>query len=492
MNIEEFRGFTIGDYHRLFKEKKLSPLELVNLFLERIKEKDNKIHAFLFLNEEKAKDEAQKKAENLPDELPPLWGLPVAIKDNICTRDIPTTCGSKILENFVPPYDATVVKRLKKAGAIILGKTNMDEFAMGSSTENSAYGPTHNPFDLRRVPGGSSGGSAASVCSLEAPFALGSDTGGSVRQPAAYCGVVGLRPTYGRISRYGVVSFASSLDQIGTITRNVEDTVTLLEVLSGKDDRDSTCAPYPPFGRSEIPTPEEIRKIKVGVPREYFPTGLEKAIGERIQEILEELKGEGIEIVEVSLPHTDYALEAYYIVAPAEASSNLARYDGVMYGLRVEGDNLQDMYFKTRTLGFGKEVKRRIILGTYSLSSGYYDEYYLKGMKVRTLVKQDFEEALKKCDLLITPTTPSLPFFLGKKIQDPYEMYLNDMFTIPSAMAGIPSISLNCGYEEGLPIGLHIIGGPFEEGKLLGLALFLEKVLALPAPFPQVKEDSNE
>lgn len=492
MKIEEFRDFTIEDYHRLFKEKEISPLELVNLFLERIRKVDDKIHAFLFLNEEKVKDEAQKKAENLPGELPPLWGLPIAIKDNICTRGISTTCGSKILENFVPPYDATVIERLKKAGAIILGKTNMDEFAMGSSTENSAYGPTHNPFDRRRVPGGSSGGSAASVCCLEAPFSLGSDTGGSVRQPAAFCGVVGLRPTYGRISRYGLVSFASSLDQIGPITRKVEDAITLLEVVSGKDDRDSTCAPYPPFSRSEIPSPEEIGKIRIGVPQEYFPAGLEKVIGEKIQEVLKELKREGIEVVEVSLPHTDYALESYYIVAPAEASSNLARYDGVKYGLRVGGENLQDMYFKTRTLGFGQEVKRRIILGTYSLSSGYYDEYYLKGMKVRTLVRQDFEEALEKCDLLITPTTPSLPFFLGKKIQDPYEMYLNDVFTIPSAMAGFPSISLNCGYYEELPIGLQIIGGPFEEGKLMGLALFLEKLLALPAPFPEVKEDNNE
>jgi len=492
MKIEEFRDFTIADYHHLFKEKKISPLELVNLFLERIKREEDRIHAFLFVNEEEAKSEAQKKAENPPDEFPPLWGIPIAIKDNICTRGIPTTCGSKILENFTPPYDATVIERLKKAGAIILGKTNMDEFAMGSSTENSAFGPTYNPFDRRRVPGGSSGGSAASVCSLEAPLALGSDTGGSVRQPAAFCGVVGLRPTYGRISRYGVVSFASSLDQIGPIARNVEDIITLLEVVSGKDNRDSTCAPYPPFGKSEIPAPEEIRKIKVGVPREYFPSGLEKAIGEKIQEALEKLRGEGIEIVEVSLPHTDYALESYYIVAPAEASSNLARYDGVMYGLRVEGDNLQDMYFKTRTLGFGKEVKRRIILGTYCLSSGYYDEYYLKGMKVRTLIKQDFEEVLKNCDLLITPTTPSFPFFLGKEVKDPYEMYLNDVFTIPSAMAGLPSVSLNCGYKEGLPVGLQIIGGPFEEGKLLGLALFLEKLLALPSPFPGFKEDNNE
>ena len=492
MKIEEFRDFSIGDYHHLFKDKEISPLELVNLFLERIKEGEDKIHAFLFVNEEKAKDEAQKKAENLPDELPPLWGLPVAIKDNICTRGIPTTCGSKMLENFTPPYDATVVERLKKAGAIILGKTNMDEFAMGSSTQTSAFGPTYNPFDRRRVPGGSSGGSAASVCSLEAPFALGSDTGGSVRQPAAFCGVVGLRPTYGRISRYGVVSFASSLDQVGLITRKVEDAITLLEVVSGKDDKDSTCAPYPPFGRSEIPAPEEIRKLKVGVPREYFPSGLEKVIKTKIQEVLEKLKEEEIEIVEVSLPHTSYALESYYIVAAAEASSNLARYDGVVYGLRVEGENLQDMYFKTRTLGFGREVKKRIILGTYALSSGYYDEYYLKGMKVRTLVRQDFEEAFGKCDLLITPTTPSLPFFPEKKGRDSYEMYLNDMFTVPSAMAGLPSLSLNCGYDEGLPVGLQIIGRPFEEGKLLGLALFLEKLLALPSPFPLFKEDNNE
>ncbi|HQE25120.1 MAG TPA: Asp-tRNA(Asn)/Glu-tRNA(Gln) amidotransferase subunit GatA [Candidatus Atribacteria bacterium] len=492
MKIEEFKDFTIQDYHHLLEEKKISPLELIDIFLERIEEGEDKIHAFLFVNEEEAKNEAQEKTDNWPEELPPLWGLPVAIKDNICTQGMPTTCGSKMLENFVSPYDATVVERLKAAGAIILGKTNMDEFAMGSSTENSTFGPTHNPLDLRRTPGGSSGGSAASVCALEAPCALGSDTGGSVRQPAAFCGVVGLRPTYGRVPRYGVVGLASSLDQAGPITRKVEDAITILEVISGKDSRDSTCAPYPPFSRNEIPSLEDIRKIKVGVPREYFSSRVEKVIGEKIQEALGKLKGEGVELVEVSLPHTDYALEAYHIVASAEASSNLARYDGVMYGLRVEGEDLQDMYFETRTLGFGKEVKRRIILGTYSLSSGHYDEYYLKSMKVRTLVRKDFEEALKQCNLLITPTTPSFPFFLGEETQDLYERYTDDIFTIPSALAGLPSLSLNCGYEGGLPVGLQIIGGPFEEGKLLGLALWLEKLLALPSPFPELKEGRGQ
>ncbi|MCX7667501.1 MAG: aspartyl/glutamyl-tRNA amidotransferase subunit A, partial [Atribacterota bacterium] len=347
-----------------------------------------------------------------------------------------------------------------------------------------------NPFDLRRVPGGSSGGSAAALASLETPLALGSDTGGSVRQPASFCGVVGLRPTYGRVSRYGLVSFASSLDQIGPMARNVEDCITLFEVISGSDERDSTCAPYPPFSRQDVPQEEEIRKMKVGIPREYFSSGVDGAIVKRIQEVLDLLRREGLECVEISLPHTDCALEAYYIVAPAEASSNLARYDGVLYGLREEGSTLQEMYFRTRTAGFGKEVKRRIILGTYSLSSGYYDDYYLKGMKVRTLVRKDFEEALQKCHFLVTPVSPCFPFFLGERTKSPYEMYLADVFTIPSAMAGIPGLSINCGYENNLPIGLQILSGPFREGWIFGLALFLEKMLSLSSPFPVLPERS--
>lgn len=489
MNLQEFRNCTIEDYQNLFARGELSPRELLTIFFARIREVDPLLNAFLFVNEERAFARAQKLEEEGKgkDVRPPLWGIPIAIKDNICTLGIPTTCGSRILEGFIPPYNATVIERLEAAGAIVLGKTNMDEFAMGSSTENSAYGPTRNPFDLRRVPGGSSGGSAAAVAALEAPLALGSDTGGSVRQPAAFCGIVGLRPTYGRVSRYGLVSFASSLDQIGPMTRTVADAVTLFEIISGKDERDSTCAPYPPFSRAEIPKEKETRGMTVGLPKEYFSEGVDPRIVRTIEEVLRGLEKEGLKVCEVSLPHTTYALEAYYIVAPSEASSNLARYDGVLYGKRWgEGESLQDMYFKTRTSGFGAEVKRRILLGTYSLSSGYYDAYYLKGMKVRTLVRQDFEQAFTKCHLLVTPVSPVFPFFLGERTKDPYEMYLADVFTIPSAMAGVPALSMNCGYVDGLPVGLQIIAGPFQEGALFGLALFLERMLALPLPLPKI------
>ncbi len=489
MNLQDFRNFTIRDYRELFARGELSPGELLEMFFERIRDVDPLLHAFLFVNEEQALARARKLEEEGKgkDFRPLLWGIPVAIKDNICTLGIPTTCGSRILEGFIPPYNATVIERLEAAGAIVLGKTNLDEFAMGSSTENSAYGPTRNPFDLRRVPGGSSGGSAAAVAALEAPLALGSDTGGSVRQPAAFCGIVGLRPTYGRVSRYGLISFASSLDQIGPMTRTVEDAITLFEVISGRDTRDSTCAPYPPFSRTKIPLEEDVKKMTVGLPREYFSEGVDPRIVQTIEEVLKTLEKEGITLCEISLPHTSYALEAYYIVAPSEASSNLARYDGVLYGIRKGGEEtLQDMYLKTRTFGFGAEVKRRILLGTYSLSSGYYDAYYLKGMKVRTLVRQDFERAFEKCNLLITPVSPVFPFFFGERTKNPYEMYLADVFTIPSAMAGIPALSLNCGYVDGLPVGLQIIAGPFQEGALFGLALFLERMLALPLPLPEI------
>lgn len=489
MNLRDFRNFTIRDYQSLFAKGELSPRELLEVFLQRIREVDPLLHAFLFVNESGAFARAQKLEEETRsgNTRPPLWGMPIAIKDNICTLGIPTTCASRILSGYVPPYNATVVERLEAAGAIVLGKTNMDEFAMGSSTENSAYGPTRNPFDLERVPGGSSGGSAAALAALEAPLALGSDTGGSVRQPAAFCGVVGLRPTYGRVSRYGLVSFASSLDQIGPMARTVADVITLFEIISGKDERDSTCAPYSPFSWREIPQEEEVRRMVIGLPREYFSSGVDPSIVKTIEEVLKSLEKEGLTVRDVSLPHTSYALEAYYIVAPSEASSNLARYDGVLYGLREGGEgSLQDMYFRTRTSGFGTEVKRRILIGTYSLSSGYYEAYYLKGMKVRTLVRQDFEKAFEECHLLITPVSPVFPFFFGERTKNPYEMYLADVFTIPSAMAGVPALSLNCGYVNGLPVGLQIIAGPFQEGVLFGLALFLERMLSLPLPFPEI------
>ena len=485
MNIDTVKAFTIEDYQNAYKKREFSPTEIIHLFLDRIRLLDPSLRAFLMVDEAGALQHARELEEKKFSEsdFPPLYGIPIAIKDNICIHGLPTTCGSRILGNYRSPFDATVIEKIKKAGGIFLGKTNMDEFAMGSSTENSGFGPTRNPLDLNRVPGGSSGGSAASVAALEAPLALGSDTGGSVRQPAAFCGIVGFRPTYGRVSRYGLISFASSLDQIGTLTRNVSDSLALFTVISGQDNRDSTCAPYPPFSSSDCIPENEIKKIKVGVAQEYFTTGVDPVITQRIQEILEILTNQGFEIEDVSLPHTDYALEAYYIVAPAEASSNLARYDGIAYGYRCNQPlNLQDLYTRTRTTGFGKEVIRRIILGTYCLSSGYYDEFYLKGMKVRTLVKKDFEESFKKCDILLTPVTPCLPFKFGEKSHDPYQMYLADVFTIPSAMAGIPALSINCGYHQYLPIGLQILGAPFQEGKLFSFATYLEKILSVPPP----------
>ncbi|MDK2897032.1 MAG: aspartyl-tRNA(Asn)/glutamyl-tRNA(Gln) amidotransferase subunit [Candidatus Atribacteria bacterium] len=487
MKVELFKDFTIADYHKWLREEKISLPELIEAFLERIKSIDPDLHAFLEINQQAALTEADilVKGDSFDKELAPLWGIPIAIKDNICVQGLPTTCGSRILRNYRSPYNATVIERLKEAGAIIIGKTNMDEFAMGSSTENSAFGPTRNPFDLERVAGGSSGGSAASVAALEVPISLGSDTGGSIRQPASFCGVVGLRPTYGRVSRYGLVSFASSLDQIGPIARSVDDCTRVFEIISGKDEQDSTCAPYPPFSRNDIPTEEEIRKLKIGLPREYFSGEVEKGVLELIEQSIDLLRKNNLETIEVRLPHTDYALEAYYIVSPCEASSNLARYDGVLYGFREkEGEDLESMYLSSRTRGFGEEVKRRIILGTYCLSSGYYDEYYLKGMKVRTLVRHDFEQVFEECDLLLTPVSPCLPFNLGEKTKDFYQMYLTDIFTIPSAMAGLPALSMNCGYCDHLPVGLQIIGPPFREELILGLAGFLEKRLSLTPPFP--------
>ncbi|MCX6091237.1 MAG: Asp-tRNA(Asn)/Glu-tRNA(Gln) amidotransferase subunit GatA [Candidatus Atribacteria bacterium] len=488
MNIADLRHYSIEEYKKAYRSKEFTPTAVTRVFFDRIRELEGDIHAFLAIDEEGAMKRARELEEKkISDtDFPPLYGIPIAVKDNICVKGLQATCGSRILRNFVAPYDATVVEKLKKAGVIILGKTNMDEFAMGSSTENSGYGPTRNPLDRERVPGGSSGGSAACVAALEAPLSLGSDTGGSVRQPAAFCGIVGLRPTYGRVSRYGLVSFASSLDQIGPLTRTVDDCITLFEVISGQDERDSTCAPYPPFSRNDIPKDEEIPKIRIGIPNEYFTPGVDPAISGRIREVIDLLVNKGFPVINVSLPHTDFGLESYYIVALAEASSNLARYDGVLYGFRKEGSfTLQEMYTRTRTEGFGKEVLRRIVLGTYSLSSGYYDEYYLKGMKVRTLVRKDFEASFQNCDLLLTPVTPCLPFRFGERSRDPYQMYLADVFTIPSAMAGIPGISLNCGYQDHLPIGLQILSAPFAEGKLLGFARYLEKLLSIPLPFPE-------
>ena len=436
------------------------------------------MHAYISLDEEGALRKAEEVDARVArgEEVGVLAGVPVAVKDNICIKGMRTTCASKILENFVSPYDATVVEKLKAADAVFLGKTNLDEFAMGSSTENSYFGPTRNPHDPERVPGGSSGGSAAALAAGEAVLALGSDTGGSIRQPASFCGVVGLKPTYGRVSRYGLVAFASSLDQIGPMAKNVKDTALLLNVISGYDPRDSTSAPVevPDFTKA---LDEGIEGIRIGLPREYFAEGLEDEVREKVLEAVDILEGEGAEVVEVSLPHTKYAIATYYIVAPAEASSNLARYDGVKYGFRAEGRDLYEMYCNTRSQGFGEEVKRRIMLGTYTLSAGYYEAYYLKALKVRTLIKQDFEEAFETCDLLATPTSPTVAFRLGEKVADPLTMYLSDVYTVSVNLAGLPGISVPCGSSDGLPVGLQLIGRPFDEETLLRVAHVVERSL---------------
>ncbi len=403
-------------------------------------------------------------------------GVPIAIKDNICVRDEPTTCGSKILKDFKPPYDATVITKLKQAGFALMGKTNMDEFAFGSSCETSCYGPTRNPWDLERIPGGSSGGSACAVASGMVPMALGSDTGGSIRQPAALCGIVGMKPTYGRVSRYGLIAFASSLDQIGPLTGNVSDCAKLLNIIAGHDEMDSTSAdlPVPDFTKALI---NDVRKVKIGVPKEYFPAeGMDTEVKKAVENSKKILKDLGAEIFDISLPHTEYAVSCYYIIAPAEASSNLARFDGDQYGLREEAKNMIDMYVRTRTVGFGDEAKRRILLGTYSLSSGYYEAYYLKALKVRTKIKKDFSAAFEKCDVILTATSPTPAFKIGEKINNPLSMYLSDIFTIPANLAGIPGISIPCGFtEENLPIGLQFLAKPFDEEMLFRVAYTFEK-----------------
>jgi len=400
----------------------------------------------------------------------------IVLKDNICEKDQLTTCASKILTGFKPPYDATVTKKLKQAGYSILGKANMDEFAFGSSCETSCYGPTRNPWDLERIPGGSSGGSACAVASGIVPVALGSDTGGSIRQPASLCGIVGMKPTYGRVSRYGLIAFASSLDQIGPLAKDVKSAAELLNVISGYDEMDSTSLdlPVPDFTKS---LKSDVKKMRVGIPKEYFETkGIDGEVVDAIKSAKEKLKDLGARMVDISLPHTEYALSCYYIIAPAEASSNLARFDGDQYGLRKDAKSMIEMHTKTRTAGFGSEAKRRILLGTYSLSSGYYDAYYLKAMKVRTLIKNDFEEAFKKCDFILTPTSPTPAFKIGERLSDPISMYLSDVFTIPANLVGIPGISIPCGFtKSGLPVGLQFLGKALDEETLIRAAYTFEK-----------------
>ncbi len=463
---------------KLIKRREVSVEEVVRAQFERIRQVEDKIKAFLSLYEEEALEEARRWDEKIKesDELPPLCGIPIAIKDNICIKDKITTCASRILENFKPPYSATVVKKLEEAGCIIIGKTNMDEFAMGSSTENSAFQNTYNPWNTQTTPGGSSGGSAAAVASGEVPLALGSDTGGSIRQPAALCGIVGLKPTYGRVSRYGLVAFASSLDQIGPLSRDVTDCALLLKIISGKDEMDSTSVNYPVPNYLESLIPD-LEGIKIGLPKEYFVAGIEKEVKEKVLQAAKVMEDMGAEVREVSLPHTEYAVATYYLIATAEASSNLARYDGVGYGHRTkEKVDMIGMYKKTRKEGFGDEVKRRIMLGTYVLSKGYYEDYYGKAQRVRTLIKEDFERAFREFDVLITPTSPTVAFKVGEKIDDPLKMYLSDIFTISANLAGIPGISISCGFgRDNLPVGLQILGKPFDEETVLRVAYAYEQ-----------------
>jgi len=481
MNLNEL---TITGIHEGLKKKEFSALELCKVYLDKLKEKNKEISAFLTITENLALSQAKKIDDVIQKdrEIPPLAGIPLAVKDNILVEGVKCTAASKILENYIAPYDATVIKKLKEQDAVILGKTNLDEFAMGSSTENSAFGPTKNPADLTRVPGGSSGGSAAAVAANLCIFALGSDTGGSIRQPASFCGVVGLKPTYGVVSRYGLIAFASSLDQIGPITKTVEDCKIVFNAIKGKDPMDSTSV------ESKVSNLKfQISSLRIGVPKEYFVKGMSPEVEKVIEEAIKKYEEMGAKISEISLPHTEYALPCYYIIAPSEASANLARYDGIKYGYSTASkkqkttNNLLDVYLESREEGFGAEIRRRIMLGTYVLSAGYYEAYYLRAQKVRTLIKEDFDKAFEKVDVIFTPVSPTPAFKLGEKIEDPLTMYLSDIFTASINLAGLPAISIPVGKTTphqngggGLPVGLQIIGRPFEEDKILKIAQIFE------------------
>lgn len=472
--MTELNSFTAHELKRLLKKGDISPIDICNSIIRAVEEKDQKLNALVHFDKETAIERSKSLREK--DLSGVLWGLPIFIKDNICVMDELTTCSSKILEGFRPPYNATVIDKLIQESAVLMGKTNMDEFAFGSSTETSCYGTTRNPWDLERIPGGSSGGSAAAVAANEAIFALGSDTGGSIRQPASLCGVVGLKPTYGRVSRYGLIAFASSLDQIGPITKDVEDAALLLKTISGHDAMDSTSVDV---SVPDFPSliKKDIKTLKIGIPKEYFIEGVDNEVRESLLQAIEKMEGLGAICEDISLPHTEYAVAVYYLIATAEASSNLARFDGVQYGLRArQAGSVIEMNRKTRQEGFGDEAKRRIILGTFALSSGYYDAYYLRALKVRTLVKKDFEESFKKYDAIITPTSPTPAFKIGERIEDPLTMYLSDIFTIPANLAGIPGVSIPCGFtKHGLPIGLQILGRPFDEETILRIAYNYEQ-----------------
>lgn len=469
----ELYELTLHELQQVLHKGEASATEIIRSVLGRIHKVEDKIQAFITLDEEGAMAQAQQC--DARGNFSGLDGIPYGLKDIICSQGLKTTCASRMLENFVPFYDATVAARLKAAGAVLVGKLNLDEFAMGSSTEQSAFYPTRNPWDLTRVPGGSSGGSAAAVAAGEIPFALGTDTGGSIRQPASYCGVVGLKPTYGRVSRYGVVAYASSLDQVGVFSREVADCAQVLNLIAGKDPLDSTSVE---LGKPDFTSclKDDIKGLKIAYPHEYFQEGIETGIKNTVKQALLKYEELGAIVEEVSLPHSEYALPAYYIVAPAEASANLARFDGVRYGLRdFQAENVIGMFSSSRAEGFGDEVKMRIMLGTYALSSGYYDAYYLKALKVRRLIKNDFDKVFEDYDLIVAPTTPTTAFKLGEQVGDPLTLYMNDILTVPVNMAGLPGMSIPCGFLEGLPVGLQLIGRAFDEGTLIRAAYAFEQ-----------------
>ena len=484
---------SIRELHRQLIRKERSAVEITQEALDRIQELEPKLHSFLHVTSEQALDQARQVDAKIAagEEIGLLAGIPIGIKDNMCTKGIPTTCASRILENFVPPYESTVTQKLKGAGAVMVGKTNLDEFAMGSSTENSAYQVTANPWDLERVPGGSSGGSAAAVAAQECAVALGSDTGGSIRQPASFCGVVGLKPTYGLVSRYGLVAYASSLDQIGPLARTVEDAAILLSAIAGYDPNDATSlkVEIPNYAKILQPDLRPRGRLRVGIIKETFGEGLDPAVEQAVTKAIDQLQSLGAEIHVISCPRFRYGLPTYYIIAPSEASANLARYDGVKYGKRVpDADNLLSMYTKTRAAGFGAEVKRRIMLGTYALSAGYYDAYYLKAQKVRTLIKQDFEAAFEKVDVLVCPTAPTTAFKAGEKTEDPLSMYLSDLMTIPVNLTGLPGLSVPCGFDDnGLPIGMQLIGKVLREDQLFQVGYAYEQSTSWHLQKPQLR-----
>ncbi|MFH1611842.1 MAG: Asp-tRNA(Asn)/Glu-tRNA(Gln) amidotransferase subunit GatA [bacterium] len=470
----DLKLLTIKKIQKGLANKEFTAEEIAQAVFDRINEKEKDIHAYLELMKESALKQAKEIDEKIKnnEDIGVLAGVPIAIKDNILVDSVKCTAASKILENYIAPYDATVIKKLKSEDAILIGKTNCDEFAMGSSTENSAFGPTKNPHDLERVPGGSSGGSAAAVVADECIAAIGSDTGGSIRQPASFCGAVGFKPTYGRVSRYGLMAYASSLDQIGPLAKAAEDTEIILNVIEGQDNNDSTSASDEKYKNDEA---IDIKKLTIGIPKEYFVEGIDSKVESAVHKAISEYEKVGAKIVEISLPYTEFALASYYIICTAEASSNLARYDSIRYGLYKKGKNLLDGYTKTRHEGFGDEVKKRIMLGTYVLSAGYYDAYYLTAQKARTLIKDDFVKAFKKVDVIMTPTSPTTAFKIGEKMNDPVAMYLSDIYTVSVNLAGLPAVSIPC-QKDGLPIGLQIIGNQFEDKKVLKTAQIYENI----------------